>query len=151
MGRKRKKSAKNMPEVTSMEEFGPVAVDYFTQHRVTEVEIPDKTEDGPTWIVHFEGGGQIWNFEPEVPTPTAIVGQELTRTIFDSTRRVTRLQFGLEQITLNPLKYAILDPNYTKGKLVFAQTSHVNQLPAEPEGRTAEGPDQEWLDAQEEA
>lgn len=132
----------------SMEEHGPVSADYYHQRRVERIEEPHEP-DGPTFIIVFEGGGEIHNFEPEVPTPKAIVGAALTRTILDGTQRVTRLQFGLEEVVLNPLKYAIRDDNYTNGKLVFAQASMANKLPPEPEGRTAEGPDEEWSAEQE--
>ena len=134
----------------SMEEFGPVSVDYFHQRRVEKVEAQKRTKNGPTWIIYFEGGGELHNFEPEVPTPKVVEGAALTRTILDGTNKVTRLQFGLEEVVLNPMKYAIRDVNYTKGKLVFAQASMANELPTEPEGRTAEGPDEDWDAAQEE-
>lgn len=137
-------------KAVSMDEFGPVSVDYFTQRRVERVVEPQRTADGPTWIVYFEGGGELHNFEPEVPTPKAIVGAALTRTILDGKNKVTRLQFGLEEVTLNPIKYAIRDENYTKGKLVYAQASAYNMPPPpdEPEGRTAEGPDEEWTETE---
>lgn len=134
----------------SMEEFGPVSVDYFTQHRVESVRKSQK-KDGPEWIIKFEGGGEIHNFEPEVPLPKAIVGAALTRTIMDGKKRVTRLQFGLEEVTLNPMKYAIKDSNYTKGKLVYPQTSMANippPPPDEPEGRAADGPSEEWKESE---
>lgn len=130
----------------SMEEFGPVSVDYFHGRRVEKVEKCRASKSGrPTFIIHFEGGGEIHNFESEVPTPKAIVGAALTRTIMDSTTKVTRLQFGLEEVVLNPMEYAIRDPNYTKGELVYAQRSTVNmEPPEEPSERVAEGPDEDW-------
>lgn len=131
------------------EEFGPISVDYFYGRRVERVEPGDGSEGMPTWSIFFEGGGIIHNYESEVPTPLAIVGAALTRQILDGKNRVTRLQFGLEEVTLNPMKYSMVDPNYTQGKEVFPQTSHANPLPAPPPPdpspeRVADAPDPEW-------
>lgn len=133
--------------MTSMEEFDRIVnVDYFTQRRVEKVT---EREDGALWTIHFEGGGQLRNYDSNVPTPRAVVGAALTRTILDGTNRVTRLQFGLEEVMLNPMEYAIIDPNYTKGQLVYPQRSRYNMpTPPHPDERVADGPSQEWLDEQ---
>lgn len=128
----------------SGDRFGPVSADYFHGKRVEAVEEGDKTEGSPVWTIIFEGGARIDNYELEVPTPKAIVGQAHTKTILDGTNKVTRLLFGLEEVVLNPMKYSITDENYTKGHEVFPQASDYNMktsLPPDPSAdRVAEGP-----------
>lgn len=130
--------------MTSMENFGPVSVDYFHGRRVEAVE--EGGSDGePVWTIVLEGGARIENFDPSVPAPTAIVGAGLTRTILE--RNKTRLQFGLEEVTLNPIEYAIVDTNYTKGQRVYTQRSEANMpptLPPDPSPeRVVDGPEGE--------
>jgi hypothetical protein len=135
-----------------MEEFGPVAVDYFTGRRVESVE---ETDNG--WTIHFEGGGVVNNYDPTVEAPKAIVGSALTMTILgahkgkDDRTPVTELRFGLESVKLNPLEYSMADASFTGGQEVYAQRSTANMpetLP-HPDERVADGPSQEWLDSQE--
>lgn len=120
----------------SMEEFGPIAVDYYHGRRVERVESfldegKTYTDGTPVWTIYLEGGAEIHNFDPMVPMPTAIVGAALTLTILGShegqeRRPVTELRFGLESLKLNPIEYAMLDPQYTKGQLVYPQRSRAN-------------------------
>lgn len=143
---------KDKKPAVDMETFGPVAVDYFTGRRVEEV-----TEDENGWAIHFEGGGIVHNYDPTIPAPKAIVGAALTMTILgahkgkDDRTPVTELRFGLESVTINPLQYSIADDKYTGGQEVFAQRSRANmpEIPPHPDERVADGPSQEWLDAQE--
>lgn len=130
-------------KITSMEEYGSVSVDYFHGRRVERIEEGNKEKGEPTFIIHFEGGGELHNFDDRVPMPKAIVGTALTRTIMDGTNKVTRLQFGLEQVTFNPMEYAIRDPNHTNGELVYAQCSTANMIPDEPVERIADGPEED--------
>jgi hypothetical protein len=67
--------------------------------------------------------------------------------ILDGTNKVTRLQFGYEEITINPVEYAMVDPNYTRGQLVYPQRSNANmgphwEVPEHPDERAAEGPEE---------
>lgn len=121
----------------SMERFGPVSVDYFTGQRVESVEPED---DG--WVITFDSGAKIKNHDPTIGIPKAIVGAALTRTILETKR--TRLQFGLEQVILNPIEYSIIDSIYTNNVEVFAQRSEANmpQTPPHPDERIADGPDE---------
>lgn len=124
--------------MTSMEVFGAIAIDHFTGRRVEKVA--DGERDA-VWTITFEGNAKVHNFDPTIPMPTQIVGAALTRTILETKR--TRLQFGLEQIVLNPLEYAIEDPSYTHGELVYAQRSEANMppdSPPHPDERIAEEP-----------
>lgn len=128
-----------MSEAVSMEGHGTiVSIDYFHGRKVDGVV----TGDGHRiWTIVLSGGAMIHNYDPLIPMPVAIVGAALTRTLLSAGE--TRLQFGLEQVTLNPLEYTIEDPSYTKGIEVFAQRSNANMppvVPPEPEGRTADGP-----------
>lgn len=128
-----------MADQVSMEEFGIVSVDYFHGRKCVGVTTGDG--DGKVWSIVFAGEAFIHNYDPTIPIPTAIVDAALTRTLLSTGQ--TRLQFGLEQVTLNPLEYTIQDLTYTKGKEVFAQRSNANMpmvIPDEPEGRTADGP-----------
>jgi hypothetical protein len=132
-----------MTENISMDDFGPVSVDYFHGRRVERVDVHGTPGEGePVWTIVMEGNGLIENFDPTIPSPTAIVGAALTRTILEHDK--TRLQFGLEQVTLNPMQYAIVYEGYTQGKRVFAQRSRYDMptsLPEEPKNRTADGPE----------
>lgn len=131
-----------MSEGVSMESFGVVSVDYFHGRRVEKVYAGDGSNGAPIWTIEFSGGALVHNYDPMISIPTAIDGAALTRTLLSVEQ--TRLQFGLEQVILNPLEYSIMDPIYTKGQEVYAQRSDANMpptAPPEPEGRTAEGPD----------
>jgi hypothetical protein len=140
-------------KAVSMEEFGPVAVDYFTGRRVEKVE---ETDNG--WTIYFEGGGVVHNYDPKIKAPKAIVGAALTMTILgghkgkDDRTPVTELRFGLESVKLNPIEYSMADDNFTGGQEVFAQRSTANmpETAPHPDERVADGPSQEWLDSQEE-
>lgn len=130
-----------MSERLSGDRFGPVSADYFHGLRVQAVEEGDKAEGSPVWSIVFEGGSRIDNYELEVPTPKAIVGQAHTKTILEAQR--TRLFFGLEEVVLNPMKYSITDANYTQGHEVFPQTSDYNEIPLPPDpspDRVVDGP-----------
>lgn len=132
--------------VTSMSSFGPVAVDHFTGRRVEGVDVNNSPAEGePVWIIVLEGDALIENFDPTIPAPLAIVGAGLTRTFLE--RSKTRLQFGLEEVTLNPLEYAIVDVNYTQGERVYAQRSEANMPPSLPPDpspeRVVDGPEGE--------
>lgn len=148
MAKKKKTEEMPLPEGISMEEFGPVAVDVFTGRRVESVT---EQENGAVWAIHFEGNGAIYNFDPlYARAPKQIIGAALTMTILgghtdpDTNTPITRLMFGLEEVVINPLQYAIIDPNFTKGQLVFAQRSTVNMIPPHPDERIADGPDPDW-------
>lgn len=132
--------------MTSMDDFGPVSVDYYHGRRVEEVIDGDGAKDAPVWSIRLEGDAYIHNFDPSIPKPTTIIGAALTRTLLEA--RKTRLQFGLEQVTLNPMEYAISDPSYTGGQRVYAQRSRYNMPPVakldspdEPQGRDADAPE----------
>lgn len=134
-----------MAEAVSGERF-LASVDHYTGRRVVNVKVNKSPgEDEPYWTIEFEGGAVLHNYESETPVPTAIKGAALSRTILDGKNKVTRLQFGLEEVVLNPMKYAISDPTYTKGKLVFPQKSEANmfdpQTPPDPSAdRIKDGP-----------
>lgn len=126
----------------SMEEFGPVSVDYFNERRVVDVVRGDGSEGAPVWTIHFEGGGLIHNFDPTLPMPTKIKGAAQTMVVMNT--KLTELRFGLEQVFLNPIEYAISDPRYTKGTVVYAQRSQANMpsTPAHPDDRVQDGPEE---------
>src|SRR5881394_58562 len=109
----------------SMEQFGPVSVDYFVGRRVERV-----TNAGDAgWIIEFEGGGRLYNYDTKLPAPRTITGAALTTVILglhkgeQDRTPLTELRFGLESVKLNPLEYAISDPNHTRGEVVLAQRS----------------------------
>lgn len=133
-----------MSEVSG-DAFGPVAVDYFTGRRVEDVRDGDGAEGSPVWTIEFQGEALIHNYDPTVPKPTTITGAALTRTIL--THEETRLQFGLEEVVLNPIQYAIVDPTYTNGQIVFAQRSDYNmplRVPDDPSvHRVKDGPEEQ--------
>ena len=108
-------------EAISGEEF-ICSPDYFIGYRVISVT---PGEAPIVWTITFESGGVIHNYSDQIPQPVAIVGAALTRVIMDSTRKTTRLQFGLEEVVLNPMEYAMVDDNFTKGQTVFPQQSQV--------------------------
>jgi len=66
----------------SMEEFGPVAVDYFHGHIVEEVTEAERYPDDGVWWIRFHGGGMIANTDAMIPKPPAeLVGLALTLTV----------------------------------------------------------------------
>lgn len=111
------------------------SVDYFNGRRVDDVAVPKDAgkEGSPYWTIFFEGGAKLHNYDERTPTPKAIKGAALTRCIFDGTNKVTRLQFGLEEVILNPVMYAIEDEGYTKGQLVYPQRSQANMVLGTPD------------------
>lgn len=123
--------------MTSMEEFGPVAVDYFHGRSVESVEGEGDVSEGHLWAIKFEGGGYILNYDPTYPPPpNEIVGLALTLTTLGTSPTTgTKLYFGDRlnprkmMVNLNPLEYAIQDDTYTQGKVVFAQRSNANMPP----------------------
>jgi hypothetical protein len=137
----------------SMEEFGPVAVDYFHGHIVEEVsEAGDDPSDGVWWL-RFEGGGMIANTDPEIEIPPAeMSGLALTLTVLGVTEGVekpsTLLYFGSPEnprqfvVALNPIEYAMCDEVHTRGTWVYAQRSTANMLntPPHPDERIVDGP-----------
>ena len=145
--RKRKQQPVNKRQV-SMEEFGPIAVDWFTGHRVTSVLVtkPKEHKDGdPVWSIEFDNGGFIHSYDPTIEAPKAIVGAALTRTMLSQDG--TTMHFGLEAVTLNPLEYSIEHPTYTRGLIVFAQRSDYNMPVIAPhdDDRTATGPEDDGV------
>lgn len=137
--------------MTSMEQFGPVSVDYFNERRVEDVQPGDGGEGSPVWSIFYAGGGILHNFDPTLPMPKAIKGAQQSIVILGAKREghpVTEVRFGLEPVFLNPLEYAIIDPIYTRGELVYAQRSEANMpsTPPHPDERVQDGPDQEWQD-----
>lgn len=138
--------------MTSMESFGPVSADYFNGRLVEDVVLGDGGEGNAVWTIRYEGGGLLHNFDPTIPLPKAIKGAQQTQLILGGTQngaKVTEIRFGLEPIYLNPLEYAIIDPTYTRGEMVYAQRSQANMpsdTPPHPDDRIADGPDQDWQD-----
>lgn len=139
----------------SMEEFGPVSADYFNQRRVEDVVEHMNAKPGePIWTIKYEGGGMLHNFDIKIPTPKAIKGAAQTMLILgahasggaNDGNPVTELRFGLETVFLNPTEYAIVDPVFTKGQMVYAQRSRANMpTPPHPDERVADGPSEDWL------
>jgi hypothetical protein len=131
---KRKKKVVQ-PAGVSMEEYGPVSADIFMGREVEDVRQTEEAE----WTIVFVGNGLIHNYDPSLPMPgRQIVGAALTMQIlgahvseFDRTP-VTELRFGLEAVKLNPLQYAIYDPQLTRGQLVFCQRSDANMPKVPP-------------------
>lgn len=130
-----------MSEVSG-DAFGPIAVDYFNGRRVEDVRDGDGAEGSPFWTIELEGEGLIHNYDPSIPKPTTITGAALTRTILS--HEATRLQFGLEEVQLNPIEYAMVDPTYTDGLIVYPQRSDYNmplEVPDDPsQHRVKDGP-----------
>lgn len=142
--------------MTSMEAHGPVSLDYYHGRRVEDVVDGDGAEGSPVWTIKLEGDALIHNFDPTIAKPKAIKGAALTLVILgahtDQVSRTpkTELRFGLETVKLNPMEYAMADPTYTRGELVYAQRSNANMpsaLPAMPEDRDAPGPEEHPDDA----
>jgi hypothetical protein len=120
-----------MTRPLSMEEFGPIALDYFNGQRVEDVIVNENPGDGePVWSIKFEGGGLVHNYDPTIDPPKTIKDAALTLTVLgghdtvdDKKVSVTELRFGLESVKLNPLEYAMVDGIYTKGQIVYVQRS----------------------------
>lgn len=126
-------------------------LDYFNGRTVEAVA----DEDGGGWRIEFEDGSRIVNHDPDLGNPGAyIVGVSLNRV--DLSNGTTVLNFGPKdnplgtQINLNPTKYSIFDPVYTKGEEVFPQAGALTPpVEAEaPDERVAEGPSDKWKDDQ---
>lgn len=141
--------------MTSMEEFGPVSVDYFHGRAVEEVIAGKGGAGDPVWSVRFEGGGLLHNYDPTYSAPPPeIVGMVLTLTQLgirqtSEAGEGTVLYFGDRlaprrmQVHLNALQYAIQDETYTRGEIVYAQRSRANMppMPTHPDERVVDGPE----------
>lgn len=139
--------------MTSMEEFGPVAVDYFNGQIVEDVSVAGEDPSDGVWWLRFEGGGMIANTDPEVELPPKeMVGLALTLTVLGANETVgkptTLLYFGSTQeprkyvVALNPTEYAMCDEVHTNGTWVYAQRSTANMVntPPHPDERIVDGP-----------
>jgi hypothetical protein len=119
----------------SMDEFGPIAVDVFHGRRVEKVEAGQGGTGDPVWAIYFTSGGILYNYSPAIKAPEGIVGMKYTHTML-GTSDGTLLYFGndaMNQVAIDPLNYAISDPHFTKGRIVFAQRSRA-QMPPRVEG-----------------
>jgi hypothetical protein len=102
------------------------SADYFNGRRVEDVV---DGEGDAVWTIVYEGGGELHNFDPTIAKPTTIKGAAQTMLILgahtdpETRTPVTEVRFGLEAVKLNPMEYAICDPNYTSGELVYPQRS----------------------------
>ena len=124
----------------SLEEFADVhgrnvSLREFRGRRVVEVfEVSEESRDqydGAVWWMRFAEGGEIINYDPLVKAPFHLVGTALTMQILGGHKNiqrdpVTELRFGLEPLKLNPLEYAMLDPQVTNDVIVFPQRSRAN-------------------------
>jgi hypothetical protein len=140
--------------MTSMEEFGPVAVDYFNGQTVEDVSVAGDDPSDGVWWLRFEGGGMIANTDPEVELPPKeMIGLALTLTVLGVEETVgkptTMLYFGSSTeprkyvVALNPTEYAMCDEVHTRGTWVYAQRSSANmdQTPPDPSpDRIVDGP-----------
>jgi hypothetical protein len=127
-------------------------VDYFLGRPVKSVE--DNDDGG--WSIVFEDGSVIRSHDPDLGSPgQGIVGVSLNRV--DMSSGTTVLNFGPKdnplgtQINMNPVKYSVTDPSYTKGEEVFPQRGAAEPDPSpedpSPE-RVKDGPSQKWKDEQ---
>lgn len=126
----------------SMEEFAEltnrnISAADLTHRRVVAVgtlEVlgldAEDAEKNAVWVIQFEDGSRILNYDPTIPAPTHIVGAELNMTILGShsaeRQPVTELRFGLNAVKLNPMEYAMQSPDVTDNHIVFAQRSRYN-------------------------
>lgn len=120
----------------SMEEFGPVSVDYFNGRKVESLETGKAGEY--QWAVKYEGGGVLANYSPTIDMPPAdLVGKHQTMLVLGANQTVggkpgTLIYFGDTQnprqyvVLLDPIEYAIMDPGFTGGVFVYAQRSNAN-------------------------
>jgi hypothetical protein len=122
---------------------------HYYGRRVEDILQYPPAEDEPSWAIVLEGGITIQNYDEAMPVPgDHIKGQVFTNTTLAP--KVTSMFFGGlggNTVSLNPTKYAI----GTGDKLFFPQATEHGadkyQVVPEPEGRTAEGPSEEWLSA----
>jgi hypothetical protein len=115
-------------------------------------------EGDPTWVLVLEGGVAVQNYDEHLPIPgDHIKGQRFTNMTMGA--RVTSMFFGGlggNTVSLNPMKYAIGDkavmdaPYYPQATEQGDAKYDVYEPPPEPEGRTADGPDDDWLSEREE-
>lgn len=140
--------------MTSMESHGPVSVDYYHGRPVESITEGDGSEEAPCWTLTLEGGAMIHNFDPTYTIPDqGLVGMYFNASTLSATE--TTLYFGPPdnpkqvRMSLNPIEYAIVDSEYTKGRLVYAQRSDANMPPvaAHPDERIVEAPLEPEADA----
>lgn len=121
----------------SMEQFADetgkvISLRDFHLRQVESVGIFDwEDDDRPVWTISFRGGGKIHNYDPTISVPAHIVGSQLNLIILGVHDPVngaarTELRFGLNPVYLNPLEYAMQDPQVTDNQVVFAQRSRAN-------------------------
>lgn len=116
----------------SMEEFAGqtgrnVSLRDYIKRRVLAVVFSEET-DG-VWEIKLTLDAKIINYDPLIPMPAYVVGYNFDQWILGAKQNgkpVTELRFGLQQVFLNPLEYAMQDPVVTRNQIVFAQRSLAN-------------------------
>lgn len=121
----------------------------LTYYHGQTVASVDEIDDG--YEVVLETGVKIVVSGEESPG-NALVGKAFMKTIMDS--GMTKLYFGTDDnplstvMHLDPTSYAISDPNFEDGRLVFPQSTEEERdaafAPAAPGERVVEGPSEEW-------
>lgn len=117
------------------------------------VESVEEIEGGGGWRIVFETGVSIVvPVENYAKPENSLVGKQFSASIMD--QHSTRLYFGTEEnpraivMHVNPLKYAISDPNFEDGRLVYPQSTAEERSaafePSAPGDRVVDGPSEDW-------
>jgi hypothetical protein len=125
-------------------------LDWYNQRKVESVE-----KTGETFTIMLEGNVAILsldeNFPLEETVAKSMVGTNLIRVILSSEE--TRMQFGysvtsgdvpnvVAEVVMNPVEYTISDPEHPTDTPWYPQRIQAwAEIPDEPTGRTAEGPE----------
>lgn len=129
-----------------MSEFQVPSVDYYHGRKVVAIEDGGEGTGVACWSIRLDGDAVIQNFDPTYMKPDeSLVGMGLQASTLSPTQ--TTLYFGPDNnpsqvsMSLNPTEYAISDPSYTRGELVYPQRSTpVESVPPYPSEREADGP-----------
>lgn len=129
-----------------MSELSNASVDYYHGRKVVAIEDGGEGMGVACWSIRLDGDAVIQNFDPTYIKPDAsLVGMGLQASTLSATQ--TTLYFGPDNnpsqvsMSLNPTEYAISDPTYTRGELVYPQRSTSSDvIPDYPADREADGP-----------
>lgn len=123
-------------------------------------ELLTHEEDDSNWGIKLEGGVIIWNKDGRRTNASYdLAATSLLTVIYAETD--TTLVFGTSnnegvfvtnEITLTPTQYTIAEPSYNGGDEIYPQSLEPEDagVPTDPSAdRVADGPDAEWLAAQE--
>lgn len=104
---------------------------------LNEYKVAEVTDENGNWVLHFENGMSVHNFDPTIEWPD-VAGKTLLSVEYG---KVTTMNFGSVKVALDPLQYAIGG----HGELVWPERDEEeDDTPEDPSPlRVVEGPEED--------